>query len=474
MVFSSVSFLVWFLPLVIFIYFLIPEKLKNYHLLLSSILFYAWGAPVFVFILLSNLIIDFYIVKLMVQSNSAQEKKVWLIVSLLISVVTLLYFKYSNFFIENLNQLLSKLGSENVSWTKVALPIGISFFTFQKITYAVDVYRGKTGQAKNVANYILYVLMFPQLIAGPIVRYNTIANQINERRHSSNDFTLGFIRFVIGLSKKVLLANTFAVYADQVFDANLKDITTPEAWIGLVAYALQIYFDFSGYSDMAIGIGRIFGFTFPENFDSPYLSKNISEFWRRWHITLGHWMRDYLYFPLGGNRVKTKFKLYFNLWVVFLISGFWHGANWNFVLWGVFHGTFLILDRIFLVKLLNKTHQAFSIFFNFFIVLMSWVLFRCVSIEQTIIYYGKLFSLNYEKIDWFEYPPGLFIVIVLGLIFSIITAFKFGKKLEIFFYRNPDRTKERMIALGVIVVLFILSLASIVGGDYNPFIYFRF
>ncbi|MEA3443738.1 MAG: MBOAT family O-acyltransferase, partial [Bacteroidota bacterium] len=328
MIFSSSLFLLYFLPVFLLLYYIVPRSFKNYVVLLASVLFYSWGAPKFIFIALGAIIVNFYLVRFMNNANKVARRKTFLSLSLFLNVGLLLYFKYANFFVDNVNLLLSNMGAVTLSWTKIALPIGISFFIFQSITYTVDVYRKVSPPLKKPGDYVLYILLFPQLIAGPIVRFNTIATQITNRvKYETVDNVLsGFIRFSIGLGKKVLLANVMGKYADQIFSMELSSLDAGLAWIGVVCYGFQIYWDFSGYSDMAIGIGRMIGFSFPENFNVPYISKNITEFWRRWHITLGAWMRDYLYIPLGGNRVKTKFRMFFNLWIVFLISGFWHGA----------------------------------------------------------------------------------------------------------------------------------------------------
>jgi len=377
MVFSSNLFLLYFLPSFLIVYYIIPRKLKNLFTLLASIFFYAWGAPDFIFIVLAAIIIDFYIVDIMHKSTLLKAKRILLGISVLINIGLLAYFKYANFLVENFNEILSLLGYEPINWASVALPIGISFFTFQKLTYSVDVYRKVHTPLKRVTDYAMYILMFPQLIAGPIIRFNEIADQIENRRafETIDAKLLGFFRFVVGLSKKVLIANVLGEQVDKIFSMTPIDISTPLAWIGVVAYSFQIYYDFSGYSDMAIGIGKMIGFKFPENFNNPYISLNITEFWRRWHMTLGRWMRDYLYIPLGGNKV-SKPRLYFNLWVVFLISGLWHGAAWNFVVWGAFHGFFLIADRMFLIKLTKPLGKFTNIILTYFITLIGWVLFR--------------------------------------------------------------------------------------------------
>jgi alginate O-acetyltransferase complex protein AlgI len=315
--------------------------------------------------------------------------------------------------------------------------------------------------------------MFPQLIAGPIVRFNWIADQINHRNETNDDRLLGFYRFVIGLAKKVLIANVLGAEADRIMALNPSTIDSTTAWIGILAYTFQIYFDFSGYSDMAIGIGRMIGFTFPENFNNPYVSRSITEFWRRWHITLSTWMRDYLYIPLGGNRVKTQRRLYFNLWFVFLISGLWHGASWNFVIWGAYHGFFLILDKIFLLKLLEKSGKVFSTVFTFFIAIMGWVVFRIESFGTAMIYYGKLFAFDFTPIP-FYHDPEVYIIMFVALLFSFFTLSKAGLQIQHIVFYADYSNKRKLIMFVVVIVLLILSLSSITTSGFNPFIYFRF
>lgn len=341
MVFSSVLFLFYFLPIFFLVYILIPVKLRNTWALIASLLFYAWGAPIFVFVVSGIIVIDFFIVNKIYESQDRSLRRKLLTVSVILKVGLLAYFKYANFFIENIDVVLQAAGFSKIPWTQVALPIGISFFTFQALTYSVDVYRKVHAPLKSIGDYLLYILLFPQLIAGPIVRYNEIADQLEDRHENENfdNRVLGLFRFIIGLSKKVLIANVLGAEADKAFAFSQDELTSNIAWIGILAYTFQIYFDFSGYSDMAIGLGRMMGFKFPENFNNPYVSQNITEFWRRWHITLGRFMRDYLYIPLGGNRVTVS-RMYFNLAFVFIVSGFWHGAAWNFLIWGAYHGFF--------------------------------------------------------------------------------------------------------------------------------------
>ncbi|MFC2121926.1 MBOAT family O-acyltransferase, partial [Bacteroidota bacterium] len=376
MVFSSSVFLLYFLPLFLLVYYLVNKKLKNYVILAASIVFYSWGAPKFVFVIIASTLLDFNIVKWLHHSKEKRKRQLFLFLSIFMNVGLLMFFKYSNFFIENVNSFLELLGFQNVKWTNVALPIGISFYTFQTLTYSIDVYRKAHTPLNKITDYLLYIMSFPQMIAGPIVRFNTIADQITSRTETIDKKLIGFYRFTIGLAKKVLIANVMGEQTDIIMNGNIAGLDAGAAWLGLFAYTFQIYFDFSGYSDMAIGLGKMMGFSFPENFNSPYTSTSISEFWRRWHMTLGGFMRDYLYIPLGGSKVSTKSRLFFNLWIVFLLSGLWHGASWNFIVWGAYHGLFLILDRIFLIKFLNKIGRIPGTLITFFVVIMGWVVFR--------------------------------------------------------------------------------------------------
>lgn len=474
MVFSSIVFIFYFLPAFLVAYFIAPRKLKNYIALAASIAFYAWGAPKFVFVILISTIIDFYLVQALHKSENNKRRKSYLILSLFMNLGLLAYFKYANFFIENVNAALNAAGIEQVAWTSVALPIGISFYTFQTLTYSIDIYRRIHKPLDKLSDYLLYIMAFPQMIAGPIVRFTSIADQIVNRPDSLDDKLIGFYRFCIGLGKKVLIANVMAEQADLIFNSNLNELSTSSAWIGMLAYTFQIYFDFSGYSDMAIGLGRMMGFRFPENFNSPYIAQNISDFWRRWHMTLSSFMRDYLYIPLGGNQVNTKSRLYFNLILVFLLSGLWHGASWNYVIWGAFHGTFLILDRIFLKQLLSRLGKGFSILFTFVVVMFGWVIFRLEDFGRMKNYLGKLFSSNTNGLSQ-ELIPGFLFIGLLAILFSFLVSFRFGKRLQTYFfetdfYGNASHIGMMLIAL----VLLILSVSSITSAGFNPFIYFRF
>lgn len=329
MVFSSIVFLLYFLTAFLVAYYFVDKKFKNIVILISSIFFYSWGAPKFIFVILGTTFLDFHLVRWMSKTETQLHRRLMLAFSVSVNLGLLFYFKYSNFFIENVNAVLSVFGSSSIHWTKLILPLGISFYTFETITYVVDVYRRVHKPLHNFWDYQLYIILFPKLIAGPIIRYHDLADQITDRSQNENidNRLTGFYRFVIGLAKKVLIANQMGLQADSIFSMNYTNIDSYAAWIGILAYSFQIYFDFSGYSDMAIGLAKMIGFKFPENFNNPYISASITEFWRRWHMTLGSWMRNYLYIPLGGNKVSSKGRLYFNLWFVFFASGLWHGAS---------------------------------------------------------------------------------------------------------------------------------------------------
>lgn len=473
MVFSSSIFLLYFLPVFLLVYHFVGSKFKNYVILGASIFFYSWGAPKFIFVILLSTIIDFYIVNKLYISKNVSQRKILLALSIFLNLGLLVYFKYANFFVDNLNLTLESMGFTQVSWTSVALPIGISFYTFQTLTYSIDVYRKIHAPLKKVSDYLLYIMSFPQMIAGPIVRFSDLADQITNRKENIDDKLIGFYRFSIGLAKKVLVANVMAEQADLIFNTDSAHLTTANAWLGMFAYTFQIYFDFSGYSDMAIGLGRMMGFHFPENFDSPYISKSISEFWRRWHITLGNFMRDYLYIPLGGNRVDSKYRLFFNLWIVFLLSGLWHGASWNFVVWGAYHGMFLILDRLFLLKLLKRIGKIPATIFTFLVVMIGWIIFRLEDLSLIKEYITKLFSFN----SAFEFNtiPAFGLMVIFAIIFSFAVSFKKGKQIEEYlFSAEKYQLKDHFVLTSTTIILLILSVSSITSSGFNPFIYFRF
>lgn len=476
MVFSSSLFLLLFLPAFLLVYHLVAIKYKNWVLLIASFLFYAWGAPKFVFVVVGSVIVDFYLIDSMYKTKVKRTKMILLTISISINLGLLLYFKYANFFVENVNGILSSVGIHEVSWTSVILPIGISFYTFQTLTYSIDVFRGTHKPLKTPLQYLVYIMLFPQMIAGPIVRFNEIADQIENREdlETIDNKLLGFFRFGIGLAKKVLIANVIGVEADRVFAMAESDLTTPIVWLGSLAYTFQIYFDFSGYSDMAIGLGKIVGFKFPENFNNPYVSQNITEFWRRWHMTLGTFMRDYLYIPMGGSRVSSKRRLYFNLWAVFLLSGLWHGAAWNFVLWGAFHGFFLILDRLVLFHVYKVLGKHLSILMTFFITVVGWVLFRVESLDQAGVFIYKMFAFDFRPIEH-ELDNGFWTILFIAIFFSFSTITNFGLKIEKkLFFAEKYSVIGYLVGTVLFLVAMIISVSSIISSGFNPFIYFRF
>lgn len=473
MVFSSIIFLFYVFPVFFGIYFLLPHKFKNAFIVLVSAAFYFWGAPKYFGILLFSVLFDFF-VSHQIAKQQGRSRKLWLTFSVCINVGLLLYFKYANFFIENVNASLTAMGFENIAWVRVALPIGISFFTFHELSYVIDVYRGVKKPMKSLVDYGLYILLFPQLIAGPIIRFNEIADQIIDRKAEENidNKLLGLFRFIIGLAKKVLIANTMATIADTTFNADVATLSTTQAWIGALAYTFQIYFDFSGYSDMAIGMARMMGFKFPENFNNPYIAQSITDFWRRWHMTLSRWMRDYLYIPLGGNRVSTT-RMYVNLWLVFIISGFWHGAEWNFLIWGCYHGLFLVFDRLFLTKLTNPIGKLPRIALTFFLVVIGWVFFRAESLTAATHYLSVMFSPQAGTLQ-FAFTQELFMLSAVAIFFSFFAALPRIENWQVDYYNNPMQGKRLYASAVAMLFLFGVSAGSLAATGFNPFIYFRF
>lgn len=455
------------------VYFVVDKKYKNAVILIGSIFFYSWGAPKFIFVILFTTFLDFYLVTWMDKTTNETRRKLLLTISVSINIGLLFYFKYSNFFIENVNAALSVFTTKQIHWTKLVLPIGISFYTFETITYVVDVYRRVHKPLNRFWDYQLYIILFPKLIAGPIIRYHELADQIQDRTHSetTDNRLTGFYRFALGLGKKVLIANQMGLVADSVFGSDYAQMSTATAWVGSLAYTFQIYFDFSGYSDMAIGLGKMMGFKFPENFNNPYISQSITEFWRRWHMTLGNWMRNYLYIPLGGNRVST-FRLYFNLWLVFLASGLWHGASWSFIFWGAYHGFFLVIERAFFGNILSKIGKLPAILFTFFIVNIGWVFFRVEKIKDAFRYIKHMFIPNVNAPSSFDSE---FITwLVIAVLFSFFAISKWGQKIQDAVYFNDYTNRRHFLVWSTCLILFVLSVSSITSSGFNPFIYFRF
>jgi alginate O-acetyltransferase complex protein AlgI len=473
-VFSSITFLVYFLPLLFLLYVITPHRFRNALLLGASIFFYAWGAPRFIFVILGTTLLDFFLVKAMSDAKDEGKRKAILIISVCMNLGLLFYFKYCNFFISNVNEALQAVSIDPIPFLDVVLPIGISFYTFESLTYVVDVYRRVHAPLNNFWNYQLYIILFPKLIAGPIIRYHEIADQITDRRLYDNldNKISGFFRFALGLAKKVFIANTMAIYADQAFSLPPNELTAAVAWTGMLSYTFQIYFDFSGYSDMAIGLGKMFGFRFPENFNNPYTSHSITEFWRRWHITLGNWMRNYLYIPLGGNQVRTKTRLYFNLWFVFLASGFWHGASWTFIFWGAYHGFFLVIERIFLNDIYKRIGKL-SVLVTFIVVSVGWVLFRADTIQHAGAFITALFNVGGLLPACYHDRQFLFFF-TLAILFSFFTAFRYGQEIHNRVFFSEPGISGLLLRTGISCLLLTISIAAIASTDFNPFIYFRF
>ena len=475
MVFSSTIFLFAFLPAVIILYygqrFLFAKKLRNAFLLFFSYLFYLYGAAGFLLILILSTLADYILARLI--DRQIKYRRLWLCFSLLLNLGLLAYFKYANFFIEELNHLLASWNFFPIEWNAVMLPIGISFFTFQKLSYIIDVYRGKSPALKNVLDFALYIAMFPQLIAGPIVRFNQIINQLKERRESWSDFFNGTQRFCWGLAKKVIIANSCGQIADVIFGLDPQLLDTKTAWLGAIAYTLQIYFDFSAYSDMAIGLGMLFGFSFPENFNRPYSAISITDFWRRWHITLSRWFRDYLYIPLGGNR-RGVFRTCLNTALVCILCGLWHGANWTFLLWGIYHGVFLITERVTGIRDLSaEKHTLIRRLTTLIIVVVGWVIFRAESLHQAVEFLIAMFRISdlpisYELIRALNYRNTFFGMAALS-VFFLPGNFSFIKLLI-------NKNDPIPVLAGALMILLLLPYcaALVVGGASGPFIYYRF
>lgn len=466
MVFTSHIFLFYFLPIVLLVYYLLPTG-RNFFLLCASYLFYGWWEPWFVLLMLFATAVNFVCGKIIAEPGAAESRrKAALTASVVISLSTLGFFKYFVFFQNNLNDLLTLFGAENFSVLAVTLPIGISFYIFQSLSYSVDVYRRESPPVRNFFDFACYVSLFPQLIAGPIVRYNTIADQLAEREHSVDKFASGTALFILGFAKKVLIANPMGEIADPVFAAQAP--MTVDAWFGVTAYAFQIYFDFSGYSDMAIGLGRMFGFEFLRNFNAPYLADSITDFWRRWHISLSTFLRDYLYIPLGGNR-RGELRTYVNLALVMLLGGLWHGASWVFVLWGAFHGLLLGFERWRgKESLYQHLPRAFRVAVTFVLVLFSWVLFRSPDLEQAVGYFGAMFGIQSETSGAMLlaaelYTPNRLVLFTLAAViaFQPLQAFDWAARI----------TWTKVLLL---MLVFTASVMSLFVQAFNPFLYFQF
>ncbi|MGG7164726.1 MBOAT family O-acyltransferase [Clostridium ihumii] len=468
MVFSSLIFLFIFLPITLLVYYLVPRKFKNLVLLIFSLIFYAWGEPVYIVIMLFSTVFD-YTNGILISKYSKDKNKarIILILSMVINLGILAFFKYYGFFIENIN------GIFNLSLTAktLPLPVGISFYTFQTMSYTIDVYLNKIPVQKNIISFGAYVTMFPQLVAGPIVKYGEVAKQIDKRVETLDKFGEGAELFVVGLGKKVLLANNIGFLWTTIKAMPISDITVIGAWLGIIAFTFQIYFDFSGYSDMAIGLGKMLGFDFMKNFNYPYVSKSITEFWRRWHISLGSWFREYVYIPLGGNRVSTAKHLR-NLFVVWFLTGLWHGASWNFIVWGLYFGVILVIEKNFLLKWLEKAPKFIANIYTMILVIIGWVFFDVETLKGALDYIKVMFGFgNNPMIDsmtmyYLEANIGLIIVLIICSTSIPTKIIKFIKK---------KYTTAKLFVVPVIyTIILIVAVAYLVNETYNPFLYFRF
>ena len=465
MLFTSISFLYYFLPALIIIYFIAPKKYKNIILLIASLLFYLYGEPKYVFLMIAEIIIA-YIGTILIDKYKNQSKNI-LITTLFIHVFLLIIFKYTDFIIQTINDI----SNANIKLLNIALPIGISFYTFQIISYVIDVYNGKVKVQKNIINLATYVSLFPQLVAGPIVRYQTVEKELDDRVHSFNNFAYGIRRFFIGLAKKVLIANALGELCNKAFALN--ETTIIFYWIFGISYMLQLYFDFSAYSDMAIGLGRIFGFHFPENFNYPYISKSITEFWRRWHISLSTWFKDYVYIPLGGNR-NGKYKQIRNILIVWLLTGIWHGANWTFLIWGLLFGIILIIEKIFLNKFMEKLPSFIRRIYVLFIVMILFIIFNSDNMSVALTNIKGLFGMNGEvfindyTLHYLKSYLPLLIIALFGATPFIKTLIDKLRKNK--YVNNIINILEPIL---IVIILFVVT-SYLIDNSYNPFLYFRF
>ncbi|MBR7122543.1 MAG: MBOAT family protein [Oscillospiraceae bacterium] len=461
MLFSGIPFLFYFLPVVLIAYFLVPQRFKNTVLLVFSLIFYAWGEPVYVFLMVATIGLFYGCGIAIGKSTDITKKKFWLTVSVVTSLALLAVFKYADFLLENINRFT---GAE-IPLLGLALPIGISFYTFQCLSYTIDVYRGDAQIQKNIVSFGAYVSLFPQLIAGPIVRYVDVARQLENRSHSWENVTLGLRRFLVGLAKKVIVANQLGELTELFRSAQEKSVLF--YWIYAIAFALHIYFDFSGYSDMAIGLGRVFGFRFVENFNYPYISKSVSEFWRRWHISLGSWFRDYVYIPLGGNRV-SKGRWVFNILVVWMLTGLWHGAAWNFVLWGLLYAVFLLLEKW--VPALQKMPTVLRRTYVLLVVVLGFVLFNAADLNQAVSDIGGMFGMSGVPLvtgTTLYYLKSYSIILLAALVGSTPIVRTAAQKLE-------NRPVGAVLEIVMMAAFLLVCTAYLVDGSFNPFLYFRF
>ena len=481
--FTAPTFLFYFLPVVLAVYFVTPGKLKNFILLVASLLFYAEGEKFYTLIMVASIVVNYVAGLALGVPEDNRRRKLLLIIAVTFNLALLGTYKYGDFLVGNLNVLLSAVDLHAMRLPGNHLPIGISFFTFHALSYVTDVYRREVRPMRRFDSFALYITLFPQLIAGPIIRYKIIASQFSDRQVTLEGFAEGVKRFVIGLGKKLLVADTVAYTADQIFSAHLAQLTVPVAWLGVICYTIQIYFDFSGYSDMAIGMGRMFGFVFPENFNYPYIATSITDFWRRWHMTLSSWFRDYLYIPLGGNR-RRPIRVYFNLLVVFFLCGLWHGATWSFVVWGLFHGIFLIIERVGLREWLERRAAILRHAYVLLVVMVGWVFFNARTLSQAVMLLSVMFGLRHGS--GVEYNLALYLnsALVVALVAGIIGSMPVVPAVRRWWETVADRQARQGnllvdvlgygARLAALAVIFVGSAIMSAHGSYSPFIYYRF
>lgn len=457
MLFSSLLFIFFFLPIFLLIYYLVPFKFKNIILLIFSLVFYAWGEPKYIFLLIFVTLLNYMCGLLIDKNKKKKTRKYIMIICVILNISLLCFFKYTNFIIDNLNSL-----GLNFNVINIALPLGISFYIFQTMSYTIDLYKNKVQVEKNFLNFLTYISMFPQLVAGPIVRYEDVAKELKNRKIDFNSFSQGLFIFLTGLFEKVLIANNVG-HLHSLIVSDISNISLSTAWLGIIAYTLQIYFDFNGYSTMAIGMGKMMGFYFPKNFNYPYISTSVTDFWRRWHITLSTWFRDYVYIPLGGNRVK-KYRWLINIMIVWTLTGLWHGASWNFVIWGMYFGILLILEKLFIGKFIDKLPKFFRHIYALFFILIGWLIFFCDDLTLLYNYIPKIFN-NQTIIDneFIFYIKNYMIFLISGILFSIPIVNKI-KKTKI----------TKTIVIIAYVFLFVVCICQLCSDSYNPFLYFRF
>lgn len=458
MVFSSILFIFRFLPIAMILYFLTPNKYKNLTLLLISLTFYSWGEPKYFLIMVASIFVDYFVSRGIEKSRNNKKVSIALLsISIVFNLGILFFFKYFNFFLENVNNILEL----SLKYVKITLPLGISFYTFQTMSYTIDVFLGKVKAEKNIINFGAFVCLFPQLIAGPIVKYTDINVELKHRKIDMKQIQDGIELFILGLGSKVLIANNIGAFWSEIEGKGFAGVGTVIAWISVLAFAFQIYFDFSGYSLMAIGLGKILGFNFPRNFNYPYISKSITEFWRRWHITLGSWFKEYVYIPLGGNRVG-RLRLYINLFIVWFLTGFWHGASYNFILWGLYFFILISIEKAVLLKFLEK-HKIISHIYSIFFILLGWAIFAVVDLGQLKILLKEMFSVSKNN-QWIYYLRNYGITFIIATVLSTPIVKNIYNKV----------IKSDILNTFILMIIFLLCIAYLVDATYNPFLYFRF